>query len=452
MSCTSSLDPKTLFRAFNHHATLNIANPEDRKYYTDFSDVRGGGGIIEEMESNITWADENEYTCQLFTGHIGCGKSTELLRLKAMLEKAGYFVVFFDSSLDLEMGDVDISDILMAVARQVSESLKTMEAEPGMADMFRSIFEGMINVLKTEVEVKGKLKIPSFGEVSADSKGLTVSTAFGEFSAKAKGSPAFRNRLRQYMEPQINSLIKAINEELLEPAVQRLREKGKQGLVVIVDSLDKVESTLKPNGKPQPEYLFVDRGEQLKLKCHMVYTIPIALNFSNEYGRMTDRFATPYVLPMIPVKYRGARHEQGIDLLRQMILKRVFPCETDENRVGRISEMFDSLETTDTLCMACGGHVRGLIRFVHRAIQKYKKAPLTEKMIAEVIRERRNQLMLPISDDEWEMLKKVKQTKKVQGDEGYAQLLRSMFVYEYRDEDGSWFDVNPVIADAKELV
>ena len=80
-----------------------------------------------------------------------------------------------------------------------------------------------------------------------------------------------------------------------------------------------------------------------------------------------------------------------------------------------------------------------------------KKVPLTEKMIAEVIRERRNQLMLPISDDEWEMLKNVKQTKKVQGDEGYAQLLRSMFVYEYRDEDGSWFDMNPVIADAKEL-
>ena len=53
----------------------------------------------------------------------------------------------------------------------------------------------------------------------------------------------------------------------------------------------------------------------------------------------------------------------------------------------------------------------------HRAIQKYKKVPLTEKMIAEVIRERRNQLMLPISDDEWEMLRKVKQTKKVQGDE-----------------------------------
>ena len=58
----------------------------------------------------------DEPTCELFTGHIGCGKSTELLRLKAELEQEGFHVVYFESSQDLEIGDVDITDIMLAIA------------------------------------------------------------------------------------------------------------------------------------------------------------------------------------------------------------------------------------------------------------------------------------------------------------------------------------------------
>ncbi len=83
-----------------------------------------GGQIIEELKNSITWADENEFTCNLFTGHVGCGKSTELLYLKKELEAEGFHVVYFESDEDLDMGDVDISDILLAIARRVSQSLE----------------------------------------------------------------------------------------------------------------------------------------------------------------------------------------------------------------------------------------------------------------------------------------------------------------------------------------
>ena len=110
-------------RATNPSKTLDISNPEDKKYYIDFSSVRGGQ-IIEELKNSITWADENEFTCNLFTGHVGCGKSTELLYLKKELEAEGFHVVYFESDEDLDMGDVDISDILLAIARRVSQSLE----------------------------------------------------------------------------------------------------------------------------------------------------------------------------------------------------------------------------------------------------------------------------------------------------------------------------------------
>lgn len=110
-----TVDVKKFFQATNPGKTLFTDDAaEDQKYYIDFSSVRGGQ-IIENLRDNITLWSPDESTCQLFTGHIGCGKSTELLRLKKELEHEGFHVVYFESSQDLEMGDVDVGDILLAI-------------------------------------------------------------------------------------------------------------------------------------------------------------------------------------------------------------------------------------------------------------------------------------------------------------------------------------------------
>jgi hypothetical protein len=77
--------------------------------------------------------------------------------------------------------------------------------------------------------------------------------------------------------------------------------------------------------------------------------------------------------------------------------------------------------------------------------------PLTRDTLDNVIRARRNEMTMPISDDEWELLRHVKQRKKVSDDQGYQKLIRSRFVFEYRDRGESWFDVNPILAEAREL-
>ncbi|PHM06011.1 hypothetical protein CK516_36730 [Nostoc sp. 'Peltigera malacea cyanobiont' DB3992] len=86
------LDLVRFFQACNPSKALVVSKPEDRQYYIDFSKVRGAK-IIEELGRTITRLSPEEPTCQLFTGHIGCGKSTELLRLKGELEQQGFHVI-----------------------------------------------------------------------------------------------------------------------------------------------------------------------------------------------------------------------------------------------------------------------------------------------------------------------------------------------------------------------
>src|SRR3712207_1329236 len=105
-------------------------------------------------------------TCELFTGHIGCGKSTELLRLKADLEQEGFHVVYFESSQDLEMGDVDIGDILLAIARRVSESLENLEkVKIGESETLKNLLRGAAKLLQTEIELSAEASVPGIGKV-----------------------------------------------------------------------------------------------------------------------------------------------------------------------------------------------------------------------------------------------------------------------------------------------
>ena len=95
--------------------------------------------------------------------------------------------------------------------------------------------------------------------------------------------------------------------------------------------------------------------------------------------------------------------------------------------------------------------MRNLLRFLNDWIQEDRQLPLTHESLETVIRVRRNELVLSIDTQEWDALRQVVQHKTVAGNQDYQALIRSMFVYEYRDREGSWFDINPILAEAKEF-
>src|SRR5918998_1767047 len=151
-----TLDLPRFYQACNP-SPLVVGNREERKYYIDFSSVRGGN-IIKELGRTIPRLSPDKPTCQLFTGHIGCGKSTELLRLKSELEQQGFHVVYFESSQDLDMADVDITDILLSVAGQVSESLEAIKIKlkPGY---FANLFTEIVDFLQTPIEIEAEAEL-----------------------------------------------------------------------------------------------------------------------------------------------------------------------------------------------------------------------------------------------------------------------------------------------------
>ncbi len=445
------LDVGQFFRASNPARTLNVGSDEDRQYYIDFSSVRGGK-LIQQIARTITLLSPDVPTYQLFTGHIGSGKSTELLRLKAELEHSGFHVVYFESSRDLNMADVEITDILLAIVRQVSESIESVGIELE-AKALRAILWDMVKLSHHKMDVSGVY----LAQINPSSLSLNQPFSLAEFIKKittqARNSREVRALLRQYLEPRTSDILEIINREMITPFVEKMKHRGQGGVVIIIDNLDRIMSYQTISGRSQPEYLFIDRGNQLnQLSCHVVYTIPLALIFSNDLGQLTNQFGgDPKTLPMIPVQLQNNQLcEPGIHLLRQLVLTRAFPSLNQGNYHTLVKDVFDKIETLDRLCLMSGGHVRSLLVLLYSCLQK-EDPPISRDILEEVILQRRSQLVLAIEPEEWVMLNQVANTKKLSGLTDSKTLLQSLWVFEYRYRREYWFDVNPILKEADEF-
>ncbi|MEG4349556.1 AAA family ATPase [Microcoleus sp. LAD1_D5] len=444
-----NLDFDRFCDACNPSHSLMLGNAEDQRYYIDFSEVRGGK-VINILKRTITRVSPDKRTCQLFSGHIGCGKSTELSRLEKELTDEGFHVVYFESTQDLDEMDLDLTDIMLAIARRVTQSLEEgkISLQP---QRFKEFLKNSWDFLQTPVilEAEGELLGSKYKGNTDGNLEVSLPLGIAKITAKTKSNPDLRSKLRQYMEPQATKMLELINEEIIDVAINQLKQRGKKGLVVIVDNLDRIVSRPNAAGRLLPEYIFIDRGDQLrKLNCHLVYTLPLGLIFGNESEILKNRLGggvDPKVLPMVPVKNRdGSKCVEGMNLLRRMVMSRAFPDVPTEEHITLITQVFDSPETLDELCRVSGGHLRNLMGMLFGCLQQ-EDPPISQHVLKSVIRSFRDSLSRGIDNDEWELLFKVVKEQSINGDKEYQDLLRNLWVFEYVDTQGNWFALNPLL-------
>ncbi|MBD2039537.1 ATP-binding protein [Microcoleus sp. FACHB-672] len=431
-----TLDIQKFYKAVNPSKTVTGENESGDLYYIDLTPARGRR-LIDEFKQTITQA-RFQPTCQLFTAHIGCWKEIELRRLQVELDVQGFHIVYCNASQDLELVDVDISDILLVIAGQVSESLEKLQINL-QPQRLKALLKPAAELSQTLFEL--------------EEAGFSLSAGIRKITTKAKDNLQLRSELRSYLEPQINNLLQAINQELLEPATQELKQRGKKGLVVIVDNLERVDLRRLPSGRTQPEYLFIDRGKQLsQFHCHVIYTLLLALVYSPDSDKLIDNFGRePKVLPMVPVRRRdGGNCEEGMALLQQVVLVRAFPDVDPQQRLNFITEVFDTPETLNRLCFISGGHVRNLLALLYRCILK-GDLPIPHQRLESIIQERCKELIRAVESNEWELLRQVARDKTIKDNTEYQILRCSQFIFEYQDERGRWFDVNPILVEAEQF-
>lgn len=424
-----------LYNLFEPFEALPAGDPK----YVDCQEVRGDANIFSDLGNRTQRSDNN--TCQIYTGHRGGGKSTELLRLKKFLEDKQFYVVYFGADEeDIQSEDTQYIDILLACTRHILKDLKTSGNTQPLLGWLKYRIDELQDLLGSQVRL--------------DSLDLeTGLSAFAKLTANIRAEPNMRYQIRAKVNPHTVTLINTLNQFLQE--AKKNLPRNAQKLAVIVDNLDRIAPIVQENGQTNHEDIFINRSEQLKaLDCHLIYTVPISLVYSHRGPDLADIYNGIPVLPMIMVQdIQGNIFTPGLDKMKEIIskrVKRVLP-KKDLN-----TEIFASEETFNQICLMSGGHVRNLLFLMQTAISKTDKLPLDNKCIIRAISELRNIYRRSVEQEEWELLVKVHRQKRINNEDEYRNLLfnRCVLEYAYLDdnyEKQCWYDIHPVIANIPEF-
>lgn len=424
------------YNAVNPEKPLELGDLDPR--YVDCSEARSGEDEAAIIARRIIRSRPPDYSKQLFTGHRGCGKSTELFRLKRMLEEQGFVVVYFDAEAELDISDLDYPDVLLTIAQQVEKNMR----EAAGIGLNRELVENVARWFGTTVvsETKGR----DINTTLETEYGLGVNLPYvvfakmlAAFKGEIKSSNQRRTEIRQELERRATELIQRVNE-LIDDAQVRLARAGKRNLVLIIDGLEKLIYRIDPKtNRSTHDLLFIDHGEQLRSpNCHLVYTIPINLIFNRHVGQT---YAECTILPMIKVsEEHGDPCPDGMQALRKIIATRL-----------DVPAVFDSAALVDELVKMSGGHVRDLLRLV-RYVFDYAESRVNSGHVELGIRKLVNEYDFLIKDGDLPLLQQVHHTKRVPNDEAHALLLYNLLVLEYRNGE-RWADVHPAVQAARKF-
>ncbi|BAZ12847.1 hypothetical protein NIES4071_46810 [Calothrix sp. NIES-4071] len=419
---------KALYNVFDPSSPLPAGDPA----YVDCNDVRGEGDILIDIGKDIFLSEEK--TCQLYSGHRGAGKSTELLRLQKDLDDKGFFVVYFAADeQDIEPQDVEYSDILLACTRRILEALKD-RGNP------YPVLEWLKNLAK---DLKDIIPDISLSEITVEKDIPT----FAKMTAKIHTEPTQRRRIRNLVNPHTQTLIQALNE-FIDDARKKLPEQY-EDIVVITDNLDRIVPVIYDDGRSNHEQIFLDHNEQLKaLDCHLIYTVPISLVYSGNGANLQDIYADiPLVLPMVMVYTPDNQtYERGLNTFKKLLQERVKLVNSNMSIVS----LFENPQNLDELCLMSGGHLRNLILLMKETIKYTDTLPIQPKAVQKAISSLRNTYHATVYANEWETLASVFLSKKIKNDDSHRKLLFNRCILEYRYLDGEnnvrcWYDVHPII-------
>ncbi|WP_293071407.1 MULTISPECIES: ATP-binding protein [unclassified Moorena] len=425
------------------YSSFEPFRPALKEVYVDCQDVRGDWEVIRELGLKIRRSKQP--TCQLYTGHRGVGKSTELLRLKDYLEEQKYFVVYFAADdEDIEPQDADYADILLACTRHLVEEIKVKEHNP-LLNWMKDRWASLQDIALTEVAFDG---LSLEGQISQ----------FAKITTNLRATPDKRRELRQKVNANTPSLVKALNDFIKE--AQNSLSADSQGIVLIVDNLDRMGET-QEIGKPSNyDEIYLNHSEMLgNLACHVIYTVPIKMVYSGRATQLENNYDKPDVLPMIMIRNPdGTENKLGLDKMRELICRRIALIEpnllqTLEGKVDGLDfpPVFDNGQTLKNLCLMSGGHVRNLMQLIQKAIDWTDELPITGKAAKRAIEETRETYQKTVQESEWETLARACHLKQAYNDDAHLDLLfkRCLLEYHYHDQNKNlhiWRNVHPLIA------
>lgn len=322
---------------------LNLNQLTGRRFdnfYTETEKVRDGNTVssLKELLSDPL----NPYVKKLFTGFVGSGKTTELIKLCFKLEKE-LNVIIFSVWNRLKINEITIESLLFEIVGDLLQYLHMIGLVPENGP--DPELQNIINKIEkwcSETEIISEKNKERSTSWAAGVELLKI--AFFNAKTESRSSRSDKTVSTRIEERKINDLIFECNR-----IFGYLRDKTGKDTVLIIDDIEKM-----PFLKAR-EFYIQNASFIRDFQCKMVLTIPVELIYHSDFSIIQNVFGDAEVLPMIKIKdINGRTFQQGIDCLTD-ILDRRMDLSLFENHCYKKAIHYS------------GGSIRELFNIIQRA-------------------------------------------------------------------------------------
>ena len=351
-----------------------------------------------------------------FSGHRGCGKSTELLHLigNAEIQKK-YWPINFSIREETDIIDIDFRDVLLAIGGRLYREYRKKGGE--LPDQLLKELDGWRG------KVEKKVTTILDGRLSNFELGASIDAFFANAGLKMRLEPATRVELRQIVETDITGLIAIINH-----IVAAIYSTEGRIPLLLIDDMDKPDLE-------RARTIFHDRREiMMQPSCAIVYTVSSALFYSKEFDAIRDQ-----ALFLPNINLRTTQDPEKHLPEGYQTLKRFVSLRMDLDLID-----VDALELAVTYS---GGVFRELARILRTSIGSARRRGGMRIEVSDVewsANEIRNEYRRILDRNDMNYLKKIKSSRQLEYHERLRPLLQLLAVLEYRDKE-NWCDIHPVL-------
>jgi hypothetical protein len=350
-----------------------------------------------------------------FSGHRGCGKSTELRRLAVNPDIcARFWPVHFTIQDEADLNNLDYRDVLLAIGGQMYRQYRAGSGRLpkqllSELDQFRGRVEKEVTITPgrlAESEVEAKLD-----------------AFFAQAGLKLKLEPRVRTVVRQVIEEGISGLI-----ELLNTTSAAIYERTGRWPLVLIDDLDK------PDLGRACEIFYDHRGVMLQPNVAIVYTVSSPIFYSPEFEAIRDR---AIFLPNVTLHLRrkpDERDAEGYCTMRTFVHKRMQP---DLIAPDALEEVIHT----------SGGVFREMCRVMRYAIgrARVKGQPCVDlEDVQRAGSEIRNEYRRILTLEQRQLLAEVHTHNRLDQPDKLGPLMQILAALEYRNAE-NWCDVHPAL-------
>jgi len=425
----------TQFAAALRDRPLDPADPDEAKLYVRAlhveTDAQGHEkDPIAKLARKIERAEGGQHVW-LFTGNIGSGKSTELRRLRGLLEDKKHIPILADASDYINLHqEIQISDFLISVsaafAVEAGKRLGEAGIEAGYWERLRNL---LTNTQITVTETSAKAALPGLTEV--------------DIKAAIRLDPTFKQRLQQHLQAHLSTLRAEVEIQMAE-IVQKLHARyGRDAKIVLLfDSLERLRGSGEAADKvfTSLRQMFTQFHDMLKLPgIQVVYSIPLYLVRLEPqlYALFGDAAFCSLTSAHIFLNRSRELDEDGLKVIHDIV-------------TARYPNWRDYLPETqlDRLVEASGGDLRDLFRFLSGVLLELEDSEDAEAAVDYVLGQAAR-ILTWITEPNLNRLRTISQTKRIPrgSQEDMDALVRDMetkrvLMYLNGDE---WYDIHPLL-------